>query len=159
MIKPINNFPYQYKKVNLPKGLIYNVSNKNLYNLVDTKNGVKVGKMFAYVDKDYHLLYKKFPYLDVFYIDLLEIKKTERNKGWGKYLIDFVKKESYSKKCEGRVTLEAYNPDKPPHLFYKKLGFQTAFKEENQEMDECIKLGKNFRICDILPMFLPENKY
>jgi len=157
MIKSINNIPYQYK--GLPKGLIFNVPNTHLYNLVDTKSGNKIGKMHTFVQKDHHLFYKKVPYLDVLYIEDFEIEKSQRGKGWGKYFIDFVKNLSFVKKCEGRTTLVAYDPDNSPHLFYRKLDFASNYENFNDEMDKYIKENRRIENCwDAVPMYLPEDK-
>lgn len=154
MIKPINSVPYRCK--NLPKGLIYNMPNTRSYNLIKTENGEKIGKMYAFVQDDHHYFYEKFPYLSVLYIENLFVEESERGKGWGKYLMDFVKKLSFAKNCEGRTTLVAFDPDRSPHLFYRKQGFETLYDDFNEEMDEYIKNNKEFEVCiDAIPMYLP----
>ena len=123
-----------------PKGLIYKVPNRSSYRLVDSKTGNLVGKMQAFpVDGYIYSYYNLNRDEKIFRIYSLDIEENEQNKGWGKYFIDFAKKESYRQGCEGRCNLVAYNPWKSPHIFYKKQGFITPEKGFNKTLDEYIE--------------------
>lgn len=101
-------------------------------------------------------MYEKGRRTPVFYITSLKIESDHRRQGWGSYFIDFTKKISFAKECEGRTTLVAFKPDRSPHLFYRKQGFETIYEEFNEEMDEYIRNNKEFEVCiNTIPMYLP----
>lgn len=113
--------------------------------------------MNAVVQKDETLQYSNKPKYNVLYLKGLHIEKDERNKGWGKYFIDFLKNESFNKKCEGRITLVAYDSDKSPYLFCRKQGFESKIDYMNKRMDKFIKNNWKIGYWDALHMYLPIN--
>ena len=149
--------PIQLKPFVLPKGLIYHVPDSTLYNLFETKKGSSVGYVLASVTRDVDKMYGNKTDTKVFYVDTLVVYNSKQGKGWGKYLIDFIKNESIAQGCGGRVSLYACNWDKPPHIFYRKQGFASKVEQINSRMDFYMKK-------DIIPyhwggldMYLPIN--
>ncbi len=142
MINPINKSILTRTIRPLPRGLIYHHPANDVYNLIETKSGKLVGTLVAYTKKaDLENFYKISEEDTVLHIDTLHIEPSDREKGWGKYLINFAKNESYKKKCHGRLSLVAYNYGVSPHAFYKKLGFVTLNKRDNELLDECNQEG------------------
>ena len=140
----------------LPKGLIYHTKGKDEYRLIDIAARKLVGRMTAFdIDVQYDKFYKLKPGQKIFHIFTLEIEQFCQNNGWGSYFIDFAKKESYKRNCEGRVSLVSYNYDNPPHTFYKKQGFITIDKRTNKELDYCLKCGVRSCLREDLNMYLP----
>ena len=82
----------------MPKGLIYNHKNKDIYKLISLKDKKVVGEMRAYPINNDKLYYKSEQKKDyIFHISSLDIFEKMRNQGWGKMFIDFAKKESLIK--------------------------------------------------------------
>ena len=156
MIKPIQKSILMSKPHPLPKGLIYYSKENGEYRLIDMTAKKFVGKMFAAdIDTEYDDFYKLNPGQKIFHIFTLEIDELHKNKGWGSYLVDFAKKESYKRNCEGRLSLISYNYDNPPHAFYKKQGLVTTDEKVNKELDDCIKYGVRSCTREALSMYLP----
>lgn len=142
----------------IPEILIYKVPQKQtvvgytyhkcgfptLYRMADTKTGQLVGEMLGDVvvhDKSIHQTFYPInePY-KTFYI--AELKMDERGQGYGSKFIQFAKNLSKQFGGEGRVHLVAsrlYDRERPPHVFYKKLGFVSNNKFMNDYLDDCIK--------------------
>lgn len=144
-----------YKPFKIPKGLIYDAPTNDYFYLINTKTGELAGKMCAKIENDYDNMYNQGKKTKLFYINYLNIQYKEQGKGWGKYLIDFAKNKSLEMKSEGRVSLFAFNPEEPPHLFYKKLGFISKNNKKNKIMDECIRKRKPAPNWYGLRMYLP----
>lgn len=133
------------------------------YHLFDTKTGQQLGEMEARPVL-YNLRNKSFypqiaPYKS-FEIDYL--KSDVRDSGNGTKFITLAKNESKSLDCNGRVHLiasRAYDHKRPPHVFYKKMGFVSNSSKMNRYLDKCIKYGKNISQSksDALKMYLPES--
>lgn len=133
------------------------------YHLFDTKTGQQLGEMEARPVL-YNLRNKSYypqvePYKS-FEIDYL--KSDVRDSGNGTKFITLAQNESKSLGCNGRVHLiasRAYDHDRPPHVFYKKMGFVSNSSKMNRYLDKCIKYGKNISQSksDALKMYLPEN--
>lgn len=133
------------------------------YGMANTKTGMYIGEMYARpVKNSFFSVY----YPTLFGCKSFKIEKLivdERGFGYGRKFIDFAKKESMKYGCKGRLNLLAsrlYDPENPPHLFYRKMGFTSRFKGKIKYFDECIKNG-----CQIdwmeslnLPMYLPIKK-
>lgn len=81
----------------------------------------------------------KTPILSMYINDLKAFAKRSKV---GSDFIKFAKNLSRQENCEGRVHLLAYNtdnPGKPPHTFYRKMGFATTSPSENKILDDAIK--------------------
>ena len=159
MIQSISKSILIPKPKSFPRGLIYNVPKSNFYRLIDSKKGIIVGEMLAYPESNsVKNIYDAAPEKNVFRIYSLEINFSQQRMGWGKYFIDFAKKESYKQGCEGRLYLVAYNPYASPHVFYKKQGLVARDKRIDHSLNACIK-GKEY--CSGYPaceMYLPLDK-
>jgi len=142
-----------------PKGLIYKVPKTNSYKLANT-NGKLVGEM-SLLERfcTNSSFYKTEPYGRTLHIYSLAIKEEEWGYGWGSYLLDFAKKESYKRGCKGRCSLVAHYPGRPPHIFYKKNGFITPQENTNQFLDECIKTGVKPGFLPASDMFIPIKEF
>ena len=143
-----------------PKGLIYKVPETNSYRLANNAGKV-VGEMS---------LLKRICNNSAFYKNIeangttlhiynLDIEKEEWGKGWGTYLLDFAKKESYKRGCKGRCSLVAHYPGRPPHVFYKKNGFITPREDINQLLDKCIENGVYPNFLSAIDMFIPIKEF
>jgi hypothetical protein len=154
-IMPHNSLLAQKPLKQIPKGIIYRISNSNVYKLADVRNCEYVGRMIA-GKKPSTKFYNLNPFTnDVLHIYSLEIKN--KHIGWGTCLLNHAKRESYTRGCEGRLTLGAYNPRKSPHTFYRKNGFVCEHKYMDKYLDKCIA---NNIIPSHLPleeMYLPIN--
>ena len=144
-----------YKPFKLPEGLIYDVPTNDSYFLINTISGKIMGRMRANIEKDVDNMYNQGKKTKLFYINYLNIRYKEQGKGWGKYLIDFAKNKSQELESEGKVALYSFNPENPPHLFYRKLGFATKNKKLNAKMDKYIKDKKPISIWRGIRMYLP----
>ena len=131
------------------------------YHLLDTKTGKQLGEMEARPVL-YNIGNRSFyPQIDPyksFEIDYL--KSNVRDKGNGTKFITLAKKESKALDCKGRVHLIAsrvYDYDRPPHVFYKKMGFVSNSSKMNKYLDKCIKFGMNVSQSKSSPlcMYLP----
>ena len=131
------------------------------YHLLDTKTGKQLGEMEARPVL-YNIGNRSFypqvaPYKS-FEIDYL--KSNVRDKGNGSKFITLAKNESKALDCKGRVHLIAsrvYDYDRPPHVFYKKMGFVSNSSKMNKYLDKCIKFGMNVSQSKSSPlcMYLP----
>lgn len=120
----------------LPKYLIYNPQNTNLYRMFSTKNGKSIGEMVAIPSVLHQTLI----------IDRLIIPRcANRRQGAGTDFLNFAKNLSKSFGFEKRMMLLAstlsLDPHNPPHIFYRKFGFTTDNKELLKKIDKCIKKG------------------
>lgn len=143
----------------LPRGLIYNAPDSHFYNLLDVKNNRFVGYMIAF-PRDCtksSLYFNVEPNAKAFRVYKLKI--FEKRKGWGTYLMNFAKRETFKKGCKGRLAVVAYNSQKPPHVFYKKIGLVTKSARQNQILDEYIAKGIEPRYFDAMDMFVPIKAY
>lgn len=141
---------------NFPKNLIYNPPSKpDRYYMANSK-GEYVGNMCAFARQRYESSFYQtdLPYKTL-HISSLEILEKYWGKGYGSDFIDFAKKESYRQGCEGRVSLVAFYPGRPPHLFYFKKGFITPNQKENERFEKHIKNGEPLYYYNAVDMFLP----
>lgn len=144
---------------NFPTGLIYKIPKTNSYKLADT-SGKLVGEinLLERFCKN-SSFYNAEPYGRTLHIYSLAIKEEDWGKGWGSYLLDFAKKESYKRGCKGRCSLVAHYPGRPPHVFYKKNGFVTTNENTNLFLDECIKNNVKPTFLNAMDMFIPIKEY
>lgn len=143
----------------MPKGLIYNHKNKDIYKLISLKNKKVVGEMRAYPIKNNKTYYKNEQKNDtIFHISSLEILPKEQRKGWGEIFINFAKKESFNKNCKGKISLIAYNYETSPQAFYRKHGFVTLDDKTNKILDEYVENHWIPFHWDAMKMYLPLDK-
>lgn len=131
------------------------------YHLFDTKTGEVLGTMQGHPTL-YNLGNKSFypevePYKS-FQIDCL--KSNVRDSGNGAKCIKLAIDESWKFGCNGRVHLvasKAFDKKRPPHVFYKKMGFISNSPEMNKYLDNCIKYGRNVSSkVEYTRMYLPD---
>ena len=131
------------------------------YHLLDTKTGKQLGEMEArpvLYNIGNRAFYPQVTPYKSFEIDYL--KSNVRDKGNGSKFITLAKNESKALGCKGRVHLiasRAYDYDRPPHVFYKKMGFVSNSSKMNKYLDKCIKFGLNVgqSKSNSLKMYLP----
>ncbi len=122
--------------------------NSHEYRMCDTKTGRYLGRMIAgpmvcrkNIRKSFYPInddYKSF------FID--ELHSYYSNENIGTTFINLAKNESKNEGCHGRIHLVAssiFNPYRPPHVFYRKLGFNSNNSKVNKYLDKCIKHKKN----------------
>ena len=158
MIKPINRFVLAHRPRPVPKGLIYEDAINTCFKLIETKTGNMVGVMTAFpIKSPAFTCYNLNPEEEELHISSLNIYPEHRNMGWGKYLIDFAK-NICKKNYHGRLSLMAYNSEKPPHLFYKKQGL-VALEDANEAiLNDYIRQGITPGYLKAMDMYLPINK-
>lgn len=110
-----------------------------------------------YQNKDWEIYPIKPPYKS-YYISFIE--SVDSGLGYGTDFIKLAEAESKKSDCNGRVHLIAsrtYSPRRPPHLFYRKLGFESISKSLNDTMDFYISIGKQlpWEYADNVEMYLP----
>lgn len=118
---------------------IYNVMKppQKEYVLFDTQTGKLKGLMCCHKSK-----YRLREDYDGPTLCLDFIETYDREKGYGKSLINFAKNLSKQIGCNGFVCLKAvsdFTPERIPHLFYRKQGFTTLNKQIDKKMDKFIK--------------------
>ena len=119
-------------------------------------SGDYVGYLCAFAKKrNESSFYKTELPFTTLHISSLEIFPKYWGKGYGSDFIDFAKKESYKQGCAGKVSLVAFYPGRPPHLFYFKKGFITPNKKVNEAYEKHAKNGGPFYYCNAIDMFLP----
>lgn len=149
--KPIKDFPerliYRSSEASrVPDGINGSKTFVYTYKMYDTKAKAVVGLMKAgpvnYKNKRCEIYPMDTPY-NSYYISYLETVDSGYN--YGTDLINLAKNESMQSYCEGRVHLVAsrtFSPRRPPHLFYRKLGFQTNSSFLNDVMDFYVSIGE-----------------
>ena len=142
----------------LPKGIIYQFKADNHYTLADLKTGNFVGEMSLMKRPCDNLPFYNAP-AGAPTLHVYSLRTYEQGKGWGDYLIDFAKGESYRQNCEGRCSLVAHHSGIAPHTFYKKKGFITLDESYNNYLDKCNKQGRRLFYEPAKDMFIPIAKF
>ena len=133
----------------------------HVFNMVDLETNEVVATMKAgpvnYKNKKREIYPMTTPYKS-YYIAYIE--SIDSGLGYGTDLINLAKSESKKNGCEGRVHLTAsrnLTPRRPPHLFYRKRGFESVSPYINEIMDFCISIGKQLPVeyADNIEMYLP----
>ena len=154
MCSKINSITLYPKSDKIPTRLIYKTPKNDLYRMVDSRSGKMLGEMLAFVNTNTDKCFYtnlELPYKS-FHIASLEI--VDKNKGYGREFIDFAKVLSKRNGCENRLTLEAYNSGKSPHIFYKKCGFTTNYKHINKFLDKCIAKKEQVDYMPLVHMYI-----
>ena len=120
----------------IPDVLFYSPA-KDCYRMLDIKRNAYIGEMT--VEKRREL-----------YIDSLNIKSSERRKGYGTKFLNFAKNLSKRMGLGGDMRLMAGPTTDgggvPPHVFYRKYGFTSDDKEILNRVDNAIKTGEKLDI-------------
>lgn len=148
----------QLPKRKIPQRLIYKYSDNEHYSMFDKNNGQLLGRMKAYTElNDFY--FEPFTLTKSFFIARLDA--FVKNQKVGTDFINFAQKESFKQNCYGRVSLSSGNIKRPPHIFYRKLGFDSRNREKISFVDEAIQNGtdlpreaKNW----VIDMFYPIDK-
>ena len=128
------------------------------YCLAETKTGKMIGRMCAFPVDNNKRIYNIPENAKNYRIYSLEIKESERKKGWGTYFMNFAKKQSYNEGCEGRLYLVAYNSVRAPHCFYKKQGLVAIDKMVDKKLSNCTTQHINSMWRPPCDMYLPLDK-
>jgi len=153
MIKPTNISPYFITRPlkKLPKILIYQTECKYSHNTSEIKFiafRTDKPKKYAimYCESAPAQIYRKdlgmVPSLHISYLNSFK----HQGLGLGTALINIAKIYSKQIGANGFVDLYAsskMNPHRPPHIFYRKLGFNTGNISIDKRLDKYIKLNKN----------------
>lgn len=129
------------------------------YRMADTRTGKYVGEMKAVPGVcNWKTFYPITDPYATFYIHNLQT--TIQRQGYGKKFIELAKSESKLYGCKGRISLVAcriFDPQNPPHIFYRKMGFTSQNEKMNKYLDHCIKHNKkmHWTMADNLDMYLP----
>lgn len=96
-------------------------------------------------------------------LSIVKLKSFVRNEGVGTDLLNFAKRLSVEKGCEGRIHLvssDCYDKENPPHVFYRKFGFTSHETEKLRDIDSQIATGTpEYFIFEDLGMFYPPEKF
>ena len=118
---------------------------KNCYRMIDVKRGIVAGEMSVCSRRD-------------LFIESLNIVKSERRKGYGTKFLDFAKNLSKRLGYNGDMRLMAAatagGESIPPHVFYRKYGFDCNDKTILNNIDNSIKTGKKLDIESALPVYM-----
>lgn len=123
--------------------------------LVYSALSTKTGKLCADVSVFPEDILHNNRYIRSMYI--AELLSYNQNHGAGTALINFVKNLSKKCSCEGRIHLSAspsYNPNRVPHIFYRKCGMTTDNDYYDHKLDKFIKKGKNATYKDFGAMMM-----
>lgn len=142
-----------------PEILIYcckQTENNSVYKMAHTKTGNYIGEMIVHKQK-FHYFAMETPGVDSLSIDYLKVFK--RNQGFGTKFLNFAKSLSYEKGCNGNMHLissACYDKGNPPHIFYRKYGFDSKNTKKLNEIDKAIITGKKNEFqFDSIGMFFP----
>ena len=69
--------------------------------------------------------------------------------------MDFAKRESFRRGCEGRTFLVAYEYERPPQLFYKKQGFEAVDDFNEKILNEYARVNIKPQYLKAMDMYLP----
>ena len=129
-----------FKPVQLPKRLIYSSAGET--KMFSTESGNVLGYIKFNSIRDFGDKFKDKAGSKSLYINDLFVPQCYRGQGVGRALVNHAKRASEIRGAEGNLHLVAYNVyhhGKPPHKFYRKIGFTTGSKEYDAIIDEAIK--------------------
>lgn len=136
--------PFKYPK-KIPEILYYHKTQgtrqkNNLYNMLSTKTGEKHGFLVTCIKNNSIKDYYEGNHLFIGFIIA-----SPMGNGFGEKLLNFAKQLSKKNECNGHIQLWAdgsFTPNSVPHLFYRKNGFSTLDKKQDELMDKFIRWGK-----------------
>lgn len=141
---------------------VYQTKNKNTQNLaykMFNREGKYVGYMEGYsdvLDNERKIYADDGEFIPSFYVK--KLFSYDRGKGVGSAFMKIAQKESQRNMCLGNVHLTAssyYDKERPPHIFYRKIGFDFTKLAgiTAQKIDDCIKknlpMKDNVRVYDM----------
>ena len=153
------------KNPKIPDRLIYEHKNTEsrgwftMFDKVDVIGWMK-GEVMHIIKPDFYPMEN----YDTYFIHRLRADTYGMNVGSD--FIKFAKNLSVKNGCEGRVCLVAANSKRPPHIFYRKMGFDCQDTEKMELLDKVIENAaskpephtkiKTPQICEhwVLNMFL-----
>ena len=112
--------------------------------MFSSKTGEYLGEMITY-PQDFYYFNLEVPGVRSLYIDYLKVFK--RNEGLGK-----------QKGLNGRLHLissDCYDKANPPHVFYRKYGFDSRNVDKLKELDNAISQPKHKFSFNNIAMFFP----
>lgn len=131
----------------IPKRLIY--PEFDTYTMFSTDSFQVLGRMRAnpmkMVDNSF---YRRIP-KNTLSLYINQLDAFVKNSKVGTDFINFAKRLSHQKNCEGRVHVIAYNvdcPKQPPHKFYKKMGFVARSPMDDSYLEDAVKNNTNIPI-------------
>lgn len=144
----------------LPEYLFYSqILNKEKsivsHRMLSTKTGEYLGEMITY-PQDFYYFNLEVPGVRSLYIDYIKVFK--RNEGLGTKFLDFAKAISKQKSLNGRLHLissDCYDKEKPPHVFYRKYGFDSSNINKLKEVDDAISQPNHKFFFNNIAMFFP----
>ena len=151
-----------FSSKNLPEYLFYSKTlNKKksleIHRMISTKTSEYLGEMITH-PQDFYYFNLEIPRVRSLYIDYLKVFK--RNEGLGTKFLDFAKTISKQKGLNGRLHLissDCYDKANPPHVFYRKYGFDSRNIDKLKEVDDAISQPKHkFSFNDIAMFFPPK---
>lgn len=126
------------KPAKFPNRVIY--GNGTKFKMAETQTGQYLGKMkVTPMVMRNNAFYKNKEPIRALCINDLQIQPFARRKNAGSDFVKFAKYLSREKNCGGRVYTVAYNPEIPPHKFWRKMGFATTSQDENKTLDFIIE--------------------
>ena len=154
--------PLKYPK-KIPEILYYHKKQgtryqNNLYNMLSTETGGKHGFLVTQVKNN-----KVKDYYEGNHLFIGFIVTAPQENGYGQKILNFAKNLAKKDGCNGHIQLFAdgsFTPNSVPHLFYRKNGFSTLDKKQDELMDKFIKMGKRATQSDFpnMPMYYPAPK-
>lgn len=150
----------------LPERLIYNTKNNSYFKeretarIFDTKKSIILGEIIT-EPANFTCFRTKFPAVKS--LSIIKLRAYIRNKGVGTDLLNFAKRRSHQKGCEGRMHLissDCYDNENPPHVFYRKYGFTSHETNKLKEIDSHIATDKpEYFLFEELGMFYPPDTH
>ena len=125
---------------------------KGVYQMINTKDNSIIGNMSISLRQN------------ELFIDSLYIKKNMQRKGFGTIFLEFAKLLSKKMGKKGHLKCMAAalgnNTNIPPHIFYRKHGFDAFNKEALQKIDEAIESKRQVDLNSfpIMYMYYPSEK-
>lgn len=125
------------------------------HRMINSKTGKYLGEIITY-PQDFYYFNLEVPGLRSLYIDRLSV--FNRNKGFGTKFLNFARVVSKQKGCNGRLHLissDCYDKEKPPHIFYRKYGFDSRDLKKLEEVDDAISQPNKKFTFNSIAMFFP----
>lgn len=146
--KKLPEFLFYSRTLNKEKSLYY-------HRMFSFKTGEYLGEMITH-PQDFYYFNLEVPGVRSLYIDYLKVFKP--NEGLGTKFLDFAKTISKQKGLNGRLHLissDCYDKANPPHVFYRKYGFDSRNVDKLKELDNAISQPKHKFSFNNIAMFFP----
>lgn len=143
----------------IPEILIYSKkmnNNTSAYRMFNIKTGDILGDLVV-TPKDFYKFNFETPAIRS--LEILYLKIFERNKKYGTKFLNFAKIISKQQNCNGNLHLissNCYDKKNPPHIFYRKYGFDSRSIDKLNQIDKAILSNNTFKFnFDNIGMFYP----